>query len=836
MSYETNKRALKQISLRDWVGWWQIRWPFILIIFTSLIAVIGVVNLTRDVINGTPFGGVLTNPDPKSSKIAINTPIWWPGLVEGRLKHGDTLLSIEGLPYTNPQDKEIFRQAAAQNKKSVSVALLRNGEELAVLLPVERFSTIYWLDIQMPGLLLGLSFALLAIIIYQAGPKKPLNQVAVVFSSIFILFAIDHSSVFMYDTQLSVILRYIISIRGALIGVLFIHFALLFPFPHPRLNKRIVVGLYTIALFVAASRVIYRFMLLHFGTLDPIAWIGLVRQLWWVLLLIGIFTVFLRSVSILWRKELSRRQQEETRLFLVGLAIPTPFVVWQAANGILNREQALFWYFADLRYLYLLPPIALSIIILRYKATQGAPLLFLLVPCLAVSGFMASLGNAILLSTQSLNGNTYSIHPFIIFFTLFFLICLGWAYQSTLKGWFGRLSQRDSYSATKQFRQILLRQQGTDELKTHLAQTLCDELSLTCTAIWLREAKTNSLKQMGQAGIWLKAPPETLVLPTSKAIQPSVPIQINPPLQDIPDWIAPLSENRSALVAVPLVGHKRLIGLLVLGRRRNRYLFNFDKSDLDIIELIGQQLTLSLLAAQQLDVLRQIPQQLIQAQESERTRIARELHDSTQQVLLQTTFDLDTARVYMATNHQAADDLLEKCIDMIEKEGQALIRLRTGLDPSQLKFGLRQPLSDFIAQVQHRSVLSITFAASDWLDSLIPTTFRLAIFRVIQQALDNIVQHAQAHQVSIIFKQDTDNIFFHITDDGVGSSKEYRDERQRQGHYGLRSMANRIEIIGGTFSFVSAPNQGTQIDVAIPRISLKANEPQSNFYDVSWIG
>jgi signal transduction histidine kinase len=104
----------------------------------------------------------------------------------------------------------------------------------------------------------------------------------------------------------------------------------------------------------------------------------------------------------------------------------------------------------------------------------------------------------------------------------------------------------------------------------------------------------------------------------------------------------------------------------------------------------------------------------------------------------------------------------------------------------------------------------------------LPEQVRLALFRIYQQALNNVVRHAQASLVSIRFELDAQQTLLQIQDDGRGFEVPKRwIELVRRGHLGLVGIVERAEAIGGRLEVVSTPGEGSLVRVVVPRLDGK---------------
>jgi len=126
-------------------------------------------------------------------------------------------------------------------------------------------------------------------------------------------------------------------------------------------------------------------------------------------------------------------------------------------------------------------------------------------------------------------------------------------------------------------------------------------------------------------------------------------------------------------------------------------------------------------------------------------------------------------------------------------------------------FGFVAALREYVAGLREQEPFHVTVQAEE-VDHQLPSEAHLTLFRITQEALRNIRQHAQARNVQIAFVQEHSGVSLMIKDDGRG----FNPEQPAQGHFGLLYMRERAESCGGTFRVVSAHGQGTEVRVNFP--------------------
>ncbi len=197
------------------------------------------------------------------------------------------------------------------------------------------------------------------------------------------------------------------------------------------------------------------------------------------------------------------------------------------------------------------------------------------------------------------------------------------------------------------------------------------------------------------------------------------------------------------------------------------------------------------------------------AREAERRHIARELHDELGQLLTALKLDLGRIQSYMAPELVRQTDSMSELLDHTIK---TVRRLATELRPQILDdLGLRAGLEWLIQQACQRAGLRHELfwglAGQDINDDA-----RSAYFRICQEALNNVVRHAQAKRVSIILRTERRQLVLRVTDDGVGFAPE---ETSRMG-LGLLGIQERINLLGGAVKVESKSGSGTRLSVSAP--------------------
>ncbi len=211
--------------------------------------------------------------------------------------------------------------------------------------------------------------------------------------------------------------------------------------------------------------------------------------------------------------------------------------------------------------------------------------------------------------------------------------------------------------------------------------------------------------------------------------------------------------------------------------------------------------------------LRQIPSKLIAIQEEERKRLANELHDSIGQTLAAVKFQVEMVlKLRNEADGGAALNRLEQFVPILQQSIEETRRIYMGLRPSMLdNVGLLATLQwlrqECIKLYPQRHIEFESGIAEEEL----PESLKVNIFRIAQEALNNVAKHSEAEWVDISLSNDGNGIELVISDDGVGMNLDYILQTSTARSLGLISMRERAELTGGSFSIVSTPGEGTTI-------------------------
>ena len=214
--------------------------------------------------------------------------------------------------------------------------------------------------------------------------------------------------------------------------------------------------------------------------------------------------------------------------------------------------------------------------------------------------------------------------------------------------------------------------------------------------------------------------------------------------------------------------------------------------------------------------LRALPRRIIEAQEAERQRVARELHDGVNQLIASAKMRLLKV-AERAGLSPTAREWLARCDELLVQALEENRHIAQNLRPPDLdELGLAEACRNFCEQFQARTQLNVKWQIPRAAERC-PPAVELNLFRILQEALNNVERHAHAQTVRVRLARESDAILLNIQDDGRGFDLNgaKADKRKRPG-IGLTNIRERAALLGGTCEIESSPDQGTTVGVRVP--------------------
>jgi signal transduction histidine kinase len=214
---------------------------------------------------------------------------------------------------------------------------------------------------------------------------------------------------------------------------------------------------------------------------------------------------------------------------------------------------------------------------------------------------------------------------------------------------------------------------------------------------------------------------------------------------------------------------------------------------------------------------------LLAGQEAEGKRIARELHDSVSQDLCSLILDMAQLQTELPGSLANVCERINSQKEKLMKLSEDVYSVCRQLHPSVLeRIGLHQAMEQLCREFTRQKGLHIRFLHGDSPASL-PVASALCLYRVAQEALRNVVRHAQTKHVTVLLSATRGGLHLSIEDDGVGFDAKTGSGEAR---LGIVSMQERVRLAGGSLSIKSAPGHGTRIDLRVPLLD-ESYRPES---------
>lgn len=211
--------------------------------------------------------------------------------------------------------------------------------------------------------------------------------------------------------------------------------------------------------------------------------------------------------------------------------------------------------------------------------------------------------------------------------------------------------------------------------------------------------------------------------------------------------------------------------------------------------------------------LRYLGGRLISAQEEERSRIARELHDDLNQRMALLSIEMEQLGQKIPRKQQQLRSGLQELWTRVQEISGEIHRLSYQLHPSKLDhLGLAAALNSFCEEVSARHELRIEFRHHGF-NTALPKDITLCVFRIAQESLRNVIKHSGARRAQVVLERTEREVRLRVLDAGSGFDPE--SAKTKKG-LGLISMRERLRLVGGKISVKSQPEHGTEINVVVP--------------------
>jgi len=275
-----------------------------------------------------------------------------------------------------------------------------------------------------------------------------------------------------------------------------------------------------------------------------------------------------------------------------------------------------------------------------------------------------------------------------------------------------------------------------------------------------------------------------------------------------------------ALEVFPLQVGDQALGMLVISRD---YGDPYTEDDLSFVGSLASPIALAIQNARLFEQisesqvqLRGLSQRLVQIQENQFQHLARELHDRIGQDMTAININLNIMRTMLPQN--ISGDVIARLADTENLVKESVGRMRSIMaefrPPVLDQYGLTAALNWYSEQFTKRTNIAVDINDQFMKNTRLPSEIEIALFRIAQEAMNNVAKHAKASQVKIELLENPGTVLMTITDNGVGFNTKSQPI-ESPGHWGITNMEERARAVNGKFLLRSVPGQGTQVVVQV---------------------
>jgi PAS domain S-box-containing protein len=275
-----------------------------------------------------------------------------------------------------------------------------------------------------------------------------------------------------------------------------------------------------------------------------------------------------------------------------------------------------------------------------------------------------------------------------------------------------------------------------------------------------------------------------------------------------------------AMMALPLLTGDRVVGLFAMFHDNVEHFTNRHETLAEVLvaqaSVAVQNARLFAQVQSSQERLRQLSKQVVSAQEEERQRISRELHDEAGQALTALKISLEMIKGSWQDIPDLISGQMDEAISMTDQTMEHIRLLAHDLRPPVLDtFGLEASVEGLVRDFGRRAQLEIEFEGTPIPE--LPEAVTMSCYRFVQEALTNVAKYAKADKVRVELRNDGDKIMVAVTDNGIGFDvDEQVGHGERNGGIGLVGMQDRFELLNGWVDIDSAIGRGTRVAAVVP--------------------
>lgn len=280
-------------------------------------------------------------------------------------------------------------------------------------------------------------------------------------------------------------------------------------------------------------------------------------------------------------------------------------------------------------------------------------------------------------------------------------------------------------------------------------------------------------------------------------------------------------QDFTSMASVPIVTRPgQLVGVLNVHTRDRR---EFTPADVELLGSVAglmagaiENARLHSRIAEREEAMERFAEQIVHLQETERRRLAGEIHDGISQRIVSLSFHLSAAADAIPTNPELAAGQIARAQDLASATLEETRLAIAGLRPPVLDdLGLAASLESLARSIPEPSV------AVDTTSTQLPEHVETAVYRIAQEALQNVMKHADAGRALLRLRTTKSAVVLEVSDDGKGFDTAHATERAGPVGYGLSGMQQRAELLGGRLTLDSVPGRGTLLRLTVPLTPIR---------------
>lgn len=280
-------------------------------------------------------------------------------------------------------------------------------------------------------------------------------------------------------------------------------------------------------------------------------------------------------------------------------------------------------------------------------------------------------------------------------------------------------------------------------------------------------------------------------------------------------------KSPESIIYAPMKIGNNVVGIMsVQSYQKNIY----DDSHVELLQNIANQAALFIENARLFDSLKHQQQilekhssEIINAQELERKRIARELHDGIGQILSAIKINLEIVRMKALGGGQGVAESVSENAKLVDRILDDLRRISHDLRPSMLDdFGLAATIQEYVKEYQNLTGIKVKLDVNLPKDAIFKPEQEINLFRIIQEGFTNIIKHAKATESKVFLNLSNGKVKLAIEDNGIGFDETKIPIEKKKKAFGILNMQERTKMLHGEFKIISSPNKGTKIDINFP--------------------